>query len=86
MVPPSTRLVAEDSNATNRPSALIEIEGSSLDPFPSIPAVETLTRVVTLVRRSRTNMSSNPFISPDTRLVAPDANATYRPSALIDGE
>jgi hypothetical protein len=35
--------------------------------------------------RSRTNTSVAPFVSPGTRLVASDAKATSRPSALIEG-
>ncbi|MCW6005299.1 hypothetical protein K1W54_11995 [Micromonospora sp. CPCC 205371] len=37
------------------------------------------------VRVSRTNTSSAPLVSPDTRFDALEAKATYRPSALIAG-
>ncbi len=62
-------------NATVRPSALID--GAKLSALP--PA---LTISVTPVRRSRTKTSVRPFVSPATRLDAPESNATKRPSAL----
>ena len=83
-VPPATRVVASDENATYRPSALME--ASQLRLFPCSPVLDTLTLVVVPVCRSRTNTSSTPFLSPATRFVASDENATYRPSPLIEGE
>jgi hypothetical protein len=79
----STRLSAQDSNATQRPSALIA--GFTLTSFPCTPPVLTLTRVVVPVWRSCTNTSSVLLLSSATRLLARDSNATQRPSALIDG-
>src|SRR5204863_59451 len=74
-----TRLVAPDGNATKRPSA--EIAGSSLNPFPCPPEEPTLIRLVLCDLRSRRKSS----VSCPTRLVAPDAKATKRPSAEIEG-
>ena len=53
---------------------------------PWAPALETLTRSVVPICRSRTNTSGCPLVSPGTRLVAADQKATKRPSALIAGE
>ena len=44
--------------------------GHPLVPFPSLPPLDTLTRSVTPVWRSRTKMSVLPLVSPDTRFVA----------------
>ena len=75
--------MAADVKATKRPSALIA--GERLSPFPWFPALSTLTRSVVPVRRSWTNTSATPFVSPGTRLMAAEVKATKRPSALIDG-
>src|SRR5439155_233563 len=83
LVASATRLVAYDSKATKRPSALIE--GLPLEPLPSVPALLTLTRSVVPVHRSRTNTSCHPLVSPGTRWVAREEKATKRPSALIAG-
>ncbi len=82
-VSPAMRFEAALPNATNRPSA--EIEAPRLLPFPCAPAESTLTRSVVPVWRSRTKTSCAPFVSPGTRLVAPLANATKRPSVEIEG-
>ncbi len=37
------------------------------------------------VRLSRTNTSETPLVSPGTRLLAKEENATHRPSAEIEG-
>ena len=71
---PATRLRASELNATMRPSA--EIAGSSLKPLPCPPVDDTLTRSVVPVFRSRTKMSSAPFVSPATRLLAYETKAT----------
>ena len=47
--------------------------------------METLTRSVVPNSQSRTKISLSPLVSPLTRLVASDENATKRPSALIEG-
>jgi len=47
---------------------------------------DTLTRVVVPARWSRTNTSAVPLVSPGTRFAASELKATYRPSALIDGQ
>src|SRR5438552_3772355 len=80
-VSPATRLFANEVNATNRPSA--EIDGGKLVPLPCAPCEATLTRLVLPAFRSRTNTSLAPFVSPPTRLLALDRNATKRPSAEI---
>src|SRR5438445_6238564 len=80
-VSPPTRLFATELNATKRPSA--EIAGTQLAPFPCAPWEATLTRLVLPALRSRTNTSLAPFVSPPTRLLALDRNATKRPSAEI---
>ena len=51
LVSPVTRFVASDRNTIQRPSPLIW--GAWLDPFDCAPPVPTLTRVVSLVCRSR---------------------------------
>ena len=68
------RLVALEANATKRPSALIE--RSSTLSFACAPDLSTLTRSVVPVCRSWTNMSLVSFVSPATRLVASETNAT----------
>jgi hypothetical protein len=70
----STRFVARLEKATSRPSALV---AGSNDPPSACPPLElTLTRLVCLVRRSCTKMSTAPFVSPATRFVAALAKAT----------
>ena len=64
----ATRLEASDSKATNRPSPLT-VE-SRLRPFVSSPLPVKLVRVVDPVSRSLTKMSSDPLVSPSTRLEA----------------
>src|SRR5688500_18826432 len=70
-------------NATYRPSPLID--GAPLARLPWPRALVRLTRSVWRVARSWTNTSDRPLVSPDTRFLAADSKATYRPSALIDG-
>src|SRR6476620_10576419 len=77
-------LEASEENATNLRSA--EMEGKKEYPFPGLPAESTETRVVVLVNKSRTKMSSLLLVSPGTRLVELDKNATNRPSAEMEGE
>lgn len=86
-----SRLVAADRKVTYRPPPLIAAE--LLAPFACVPLVATDTRWVegvqpeaTPAQVSRTNTSAAPLLSPATRFVAEEMNATYRPSALIDGE
>lgn len=80
---PGTRSLASELKATYRPSD----DTDGLPPLPEglPPAVSTLTRVVDPAFMSRTKMSVLLLVSPATRSPAADANATYRPSALIDG-
>lgn len=87
----STRFVASESNATKRPSALIE--GEALAPFASFESELIDMRVVAGVQSaaapkhvSRINTSATPLLSPGTRFVASETNTTKRPSALIAGE
>src|SRR5918995_4357697 len=82
--PPGDRLPAFEWKATRPPSA--EIDGQALSPpnAGSPRAVTDAMRVVPAVRsRKNTSMSVEP--SPCTRSDALELNATYRPSALIDG-
>jgi hypothetical protein len=83
LVSPATRLDAEESKPLHAPSPLIAdpVDG----PFASPPAASTLTRVVAPVDRSCTNTSRLPLVSPGTRFVANDSNATLVPSPLIAG-
>src|SRR6266516_4102455 len=81
--PAGIRFEASEANATNRPSPLID--GPRLAPSAGFASNPTLTSLVWPVSRSRTNTSSNPFVSPGTRFVAREVNATKRPSALTDG-
>src|SRR5690606_34511413 len=67
-VSPGTRLVARDSNTTNRPSGLMV--GAWLVPSACAPLLETDTRSVVPVARSRTKTSTRPLVSPGTRFVA----------------
>jgi hypothetical protein len=68
---------------TKRPSA--EIEAKALKELLVVPFVLTLAHVVVPVQRSRTKTSSVLFESPGTRFEALLSNATYRPSAEIEG-
>jgi hypothetical protein len=76
-------LLAAESNATQRPSALIA--GTWPAPLAWAPSGPTLTRVVVPVCPSCTKTSFAPFVSPGTSVLAEDPNATQRPSALIAG-
>ena len=79
-----TRLLARDSNATNRPSALIVV--CWLRPLLCVPLAPTLTRVVALVWRSCTNTSSRCCSYRLRRgWWRKDSNPTQRPSALTTG-
>ena len=84
------RPTARPSPAARRPSALAAL--------PCAPLVATLTRVVVRApgvvssntplpsaSRSCRNTSRTPLVSPATRLLASDQNATYRPLALMRG-
>lgn len=86
----ATRFVALEPNTMKRPSALRD--GAKLLPLDSVPSDATETRVVAGVQPtgaptqvSRRNMSVEALLSLATRLVASDAYATKRPSALIAG-
>ena len=87
LVSPATRLLASEEKATTRPSALMagldRMPMKPLGPLPSCPRLLTLTRSVLPVRRSRTKMSAVSFVSPGTRSVARDENATNRPSGVM---
>src|SRR5437773_6002201 len=76
-VSPGTRLLAKEEKATYLPPALID--AAELDEFPCSPVDETLTRSVVPVWRSRTKMSSAPFVSSGTRLGADDTKEMKRP-------
>ena len=83
----ATRFDASDRKTTLRPSALMPPafeppNGSELR-RACAPLLETLTRLVLPVRRSRTNASVLPLVSPATRFRASELNRTYRPWAVI---
>ena len=61
------------------------IVGSELAPLPSSPVDALLTRTVVPVERSVTKTSETPFVSPATRSVAAERNATKRPSGVTSG-
>src|SRR5262249_40944523 len=81
-----TRVVAIGSNPQS------DGGGSAADPlnerddctknpaFACCPVLPMFARIVWFRLRSRMNTSGNPLASPATRLLAADANATYRPS------
>jgi hypothetical protein len=83
LVSPGTRLVADDEKETKRPSPLRS--GPLLLPFASLPLLVTLTRWVLPLARSRTNTSTAPLLSPPTRLVAAESNATTSPLLFTAG-
>ncbi len=83
-VSPGTRFVANEENAMNRPSALIE--GEKAPKFASAPSFVTLTRLVMPVVMSRTKTSWSLLVSLRTRFVHVDANATKRPSDEMAGD
>ncbi len=91
-VSPTTRLLAAEKSPVVDPSALMS--GSVLASFACAPALSTLTRTVSPVSRSCTKTSGHSpamslkngpqvFVSPATRFVAIESNATRRPSPLI---
>src|SRR4028118_1831715 len=63
LVAPGTMLEALEENATNRPSAEMEV----LKPLAGLPAESTEARVVVLVSRSRTRMPPLLLVAPGTR-------------------
>ena len=83
-VSPGTRSEAEESNVTNRPSALSETSPIEA-PFAAPPVADALTSSVVPAHRSRTKTSSSPLVSPGTRLGASERKATNRPFPLIAG-
>src|SRR5207248_10003304 len=68
------RLVASETKATrsHAPSTFT----SYVEPFACRPLVLTETRMVRPVRRSRTNASGFPLVSPGTRFEAAEMKAT----------
>jgi hypothetical protein len=83
LVSPETRLEDKEKKAIYRPSA--EIEGAKLSSFPSVSLEATLARVVIPVLRSWTKISPFPLLSFETKLLAQEENATYRPPDEIAG-
>src|SRR5262245_52531828 len=71
------------SNTTKRASA--EMRGLLLGRVFCSPDVRTLTRSIAPESRSFTKTSATALVSPGTRFVAVDQNATKRPSPLICG-
>ena len=69
-VPPGTRFVAFDRNATYRPSALID--GDELAPFAGKPSNVWLARIVCGLNVFLKKMSVAAFVSPLTRFDASD--------------
>src|SRR5262249_30437982 len=84
-----TRLLANDTKLTKRPSALI-VASRELS-LACVPSVATDTSFVEGVQPaapthvSRTKMFCKLLVPPGTRLVAAEVKATKRPSALIEG-
>ena len=78
-----TRLEPVEANETNDPSKFRA--GRELPPFDSSPVLLMLTSSVSPDSHSWIKISAVPFVSPSTRFVAVDANATTRPSPLIAG-
>src|SRR5262245_45339322 len=76
---PGTRPFVVQLKTTNRPSAEMEPPYDGASPWR--PPAPTLTRSVVPLWRSRTKTSTNPFVSPVTRFVAPRQKETYRPSS-----
>ena len=70
----SARSVASETNATRRHSP--STATSVTVPLDWRPRLVTDTRFVTPVRRSRTNASGLPLVSPRTRFEAAETNAT----------
>src|SRR5689334_10289546 len=88
---PAAMSVAFETNATQRPSALIE--GKKLAPFGSPPPGRRLTREVFPVTRSRTKTREARGRPDDpsargegSSSRAADAKATYRPLPLMAGD
>ena len=77
----SERLVAVETNATERPSA--ESAGSEDAPFPGLPFVARLTGTLPPVEKSKRKMPG-PRVTPMSKV--PAAKATRCPSAEIEGE
>ncbi|MFC8016176.1 hypothetical protein [Streptomyces cinereoruber] len=73
---------ASDVKATLLPSWLIE--GKVLGPF-ACPPPFGISLCMLADDRSKMNMSVFSLVSPGTKLLAADANATNRPSADIEG-
>ena len=85
-----TRFVADELNATKRPSGLMA--GDELGPLASSPSGPRERRMVAgtqvdaePMQVSRRKMSLQPLLSPFTKLLASEANTTNRPSALTEG-
>ena len=81
LVSPGTKFEASELNTTRRPSE--DNPSNRLRPLPSAPLVRTLTLRVAPAWRSWTKLSPSALVSPATRFVASELNATKRPSAEI---
>ena len=73
--------LVEDIRLNGQREPIVYWRGQLIDGFleqslASVPSDATLTRVVLPATRSRTKMSEESFVSPATRFVAPDWNAT----------
>src|SRR5688572_12595020 len=75
---------ASDWNAIHRPSE--EIAGLRLAPLAVPPPLARLTSVTAPLSTSYRKTSDDRFRSRAARLVATDAKATVRPSALMTGD
>src|SRR5262245_33668338 len=76
---PATSNPSVEANAIRDPSAVIEIAGDDTGNGDSSPPGRTLIRRVRPAVRSRRKTSHALLVSPGTRLLASDRNATYRP-------
>src|SRR5206468_5578462 len=87
-VSPNTRLLDDESNTKNEDEGTLGLPlNRKLEPNAKPFGCDApWMRMVWLVLRSRTKTSSEPFVSPATRLVAEDVKATTLPLKLIGFE
>ena len=84
-----TRFVASESNAKsdgvgNAAEPLKESDDCAKNPpFACCPPLLMFARIVWFKLRSRMKRSEKPLVSPETKLLAAETNATYWPLKLI---
>ena len=88
-VSPTTRSEASDGKATSGRPPTTATLGSPLHPFaaraPSPPLLLTSCTPPDCLSQRKTSLVPGVSVTPATRSVASDTNATQRPSALTDG-